>query len=282
MKSSIPDRAFTLVEFLLSAAILSLLLVVVTMMVDATSRVATRSGNRMDAENEARLVFDRMNLDFNGILQREDVDFVLRKNGTGLPGVNDELYFYSEVPGSSVSPAQQSEVSLAGYRIGNRSKLERLARELVWSDPATSNPDQLTFLPRRILDNTNWAANLQAGSSQCFQLLGDQTFRLEFSFLLKPPPGTTNPPALATSAARLTDIAAIIVALGVLDQRSGVIVSNYDRLIESLPDAQANAEILSSWTTVIEKPDFATRAALPPTAAAAVRVYQRIFPLDRQ
>lgn len=281
-------RAFTIVELLVSMALLILLLITASQIVNTAARVTTDSGRRMDADNEARLVLDRIGFDLTAMVKREDVDYVARKRGTGSVGENDELFFFCEKPGyfDDSNANLNSGLSLAGYRVNAtagryENKLERLSRGLVWSDPAGQNPNQMVFLPQRIESNAAWNANLGPTSTAFYQVLGDQTFRFEFTFLMKP--DSTNPGTDAfnpNAPALITDVAALVVAIAVLDPQSRVIVEDYSNLIRALPNAEPGKDILTPWSAAVSAPDFAGNAGLPRTAASAVRIYQRIFYLN--
>src|SRR6476660_1712264 len=97
MHKRLPNRswiaAFTLAEMLVAVAVLSLFLLFVVHLTDSTTTTTTNSSKHMDADSHARMIFDRMAIDFDKMLKRPDVDYVFLKQ----PG-NDAMWFYSEAP----------------------------------------------------------------------------------------------------------------------------------------------------------------------------------------
>ena len=106
----------------------------------------------MDADSQARQLLDRIAIDFAQMVKRSDVDFLakgtLAPNSVGGPMVgNDQIAFYSAVPGYYPSTGLQSPVSLVAYRVNSTSnKMERLGKGLVWN--AVSPTDTpVVFIP---------------------------------------------------------------------------------------------------------------------------------------
>jgi len=125
---------FTLVEMLVSVAVLVLIMTFIAQMMNSTSISTTLSGKHLDADAEARLVFDRMSFDFARMSRRTDVDFDFVKQPdydqllttTGTIGVNTsgtvpQMFFYSEAPAYAVSDLSgandNSSVALIGYTV---------------------------------------------------------------------------------------------------------------------------------------------------------------------
>ena len=73
--------------------VLTLLIVAVGQIVRGTTAVTTGNRQRLDADEQARLVFDRMGLDFSRMLKRQDVDYLLSRSRG-----NDTFFFYTEAP----------------------------------------------------------------------------------------------------------------------------------------------------------------------------------------
>jgi prepilin-type N-terminal cleavage/methylation domain-containing protein len=150
---------FTLVELLVAMAVLVLLVAMVTQLTNSAGTTITNSGKSMDADSQARLIFDRMANDFAKMVKRTDIDYVFCKS-TGTPsagtsGFNDAMFFYSEAPAyydnTSTSASSKSTVALVGYRVNSKLQLERLGKGLTW-DGATNNsttpsaPGSMIFL----------------------------------------------------------------------------------------------------------------------------------------
>src|SRR5213592_3937368 len=125
---------FTLVELLVSVVVLLIVIFMVSQLMSSTSAV-TRTGNKhIDTDTQARVVFDRMALDFAQMLKRTDIDYYVKQrsgynghgNGHGWgQGKNgdkgsDQMAFFSAVPGyypSGSTGGQQSPISLVAYRV---------------------------------------------------------------------------------------------------------------------------------------------------------------------
>ena len=150
-----PFRAgFTLVEILVAIAVLAIIIVVAAKMTSTASAVATVSDKHIDANDQARMVFDRMADDFARIVRRRDADYLFWKNAaSGSTGTNDVMYFYTEgasyfdsttfnassggIPSGATNNSEKNEISLVGYRVNNIStspdynQLERLGKALL-------------------------------------------------------------------------------------------------------------------------------------------------------
>src|SRR5919201_1728974 len=107
--------AFTLVEMLVSVAILVLLVLLVTQLVNRAAAIATLGHKHMDADAQARQLFDRMQLDFDQMLKRTDISYYVKTAGNTQAG-NDQIAFFSAVPGHYSQSGYNSGLSLVAYR----------------------------------------------------------------------------------------------------------------------------------------------------------------------
>src|SRR5215467_8529709 len=104
--------AFTLVELLVSVGVLVLLVLLATQLLNSAATITTLGHKQMDADSQARQLFDRMAIDFAQMLKRSDVDYYLKSSATApsrrvlQPG-NDQIAFYSTVPGYYPTPSYQ-------------------------------------------------------------------------------------------------------------------------------------------------------------------------------
>jgi len=171
---------FTLVELLVTIAVLAIILVVAAKILSTTGTLTTVNNKHMDANDQARMVFDRMADDFASIVRRKDVDYLFWKNtpaATPTTGVNDVMYFYTEgasyfdsstfgsslVAGYLYPELEKNSVSLVGYRVNNNGgtysstdtsyyQFERLGKALSWdggaynSGQSASNSAQPNFM----------------------------------------------------------------------------------------------------------------------------------------
>lgn len=185
--------AFTLVETLASITVLVLLIVMVTQLTNSAAVTTTTSRKHMDADSQARMLFDRMSNDFERMLHRKDVDYVFTKQ-TG----NDAMYFYSETvayydnAATNSNPAAKNSVALVGYRVNANLQLERLGKGLTWDGGTdASNPGGIVFLTTSPGSATPLAASTIpgnwptiSGTDPDFHVLAEEAYRLEIAFLL--------------------------------------------------------------------------------------------------
>ena len=173
----------------------------------------------MDADSQARLVFDRLDDDFSKMTKRADVDYIFSKYpavvaGPGTPGANDKIFFYSEAPAyasGTVTGANRSSVALVGYRIETSGstpyQLERLGKDLTWdgNSSGATVPGGMAFLTFATSSTTplaastiafNWSSTMgsptdnppyspPSGSDPSYHVLADSVFRMEICFQVK-------------------------------------------------------------------------------------------------
>ncbi|WP_166443053.1 PulJ/GspJ family protein [Phragmitibacter flavus] len=294
-------RAFTLIELLIVMAILGMLVLLMSQLLNDTLSVTGRGNQRIDADSEARLVLDRIGIDIARMVKRPDIDYYLQKTSG-----DDQLAFFSEstgyYPDGIESETPKGTASLIGYRIENQ-KLERLSKALIWNGVNTSTPGAtgisaqnkpmiygIGATPGEVLLNS-YTINGGGGSSITttgsasdpdYQVIGENVFRLEFCYLMKN--GTlSDTPWLApnTTINGLRDVAAIIVAIAVLDpaSRSTLNASQLTAASAKLPNVAGttlSSPPLPLWQTQIDNNDL----DLPRSAASQVRIYQRTYHLD--
>jgi prepilin-type N-terminal cleavage/methylation domain-containing protein len=176
------STGFTLVELLVAMAVLAIIVVAASQILSLAAKLTTINNKHMDANDQARMVFDRMANDFARITRRPDADFIFYKNvPTASPpttGINDVMYFYTEgasyfdsstfgSPPSaypSTGP-EKNAISLVGYRINDFAgyasatpptqlqdpdyyQLERLGKALSWDGGpyVSGQPNMAVFL----------------------------------------------------------------------------------------------------------------------------------------
>lgn len=277
--------AFTLVELLVTMALLVLMVVSVAQVVSSTASLTGAVRQTMDAGAEGILVLNRMEADFRGLVLRSDVDYYFRKD-VG----NDEFAFFTQANGfypQGVSgTTAQSPLALAGYRIGltgGAMRIERLNKALVWNGvvPTTtgaSGSRDEELLPIVFRPNTiagKWPNITNGGSDPDYQAVGSQVFRLEVCFLMNDGTVSSDPPAnLATEG--LADVRALVVAIAVLDAKSRVLVPDLTKAAEELiyPDPDDPTALPAAvWKSRID----GGKMPMPNVAASQIRVYQRPF-----
>jgi len=149
-------RGFTLAELLVSVFVLVLLIFIVTQLMTSATAI-TRTGHKhISTDTQARVVLDRIALDFAQMLKRTDIDYFVKGpasynshghgNGHGWghhppPGQlgSDQIAIFSEMLGYNPTAGVRSPISLVGYRVnqdptvGNPSylRLQRLGKGLI-------------------------------------------------------------------------------------------------------------------------------------------------------
>jgi len=190
---------------LVSLAVLVMLIVMVAQLTDSASRTILDSGKHLDADTQARALFDRMASDFVNMPQRTDADTLFYKSQPGDNDKNDKMFFYSQAPAYFADPAStyKSGIAVIGYRISDATgtasnaapALERLAKGLAWDGAVNGpNPGGMVFtsgtaFPKNTLAET-WseigsAAPYASGTGSAYHVMADQVFRMEFCFQVK-------------------------------------------------------------------------------------------------
>jgi hypothetical protein len=293
---------FTVVELLVSVGVLVLLVFVTTQLINSATTVAILDNKRMDADSEARQVLDRMTLDFAQMVKRIDVDYYV-KLANKQQKQNDQLAFYSAVPGYYPSTGAPSPVSLVAYRVNSNpasasyNKMERLGKGLLWNGvSATDVP--LVFLPLTI--SSTWCQAIISGtpSATCtgtpdpnYEVIGPDVFRFEYYYLLTTG-ALSDAPCLNASNCTLNawhDVVAIVVDLAVIDPRSKVLIS--PQQIGSLNGNSGLSNFLTDWSQDLNKPGKLLQqwqirlnriTTLPRgQAIGGVRLYERYFYLNQ-
>jgi competence protein ComGC len=210
---------FTLAELLVSVFVLVIIIFMFTQLM-TTATAITRNGHKhTDTDTQARVVLDRMALDFAQMVKRTDLDCYVKQpnnynghgNGHGCGrGKNgdkgsDQMAFFSQVPGyypTGYTTGEQSPISLVAYRVneGNANnnpaygRLERMAKGLGWNaidnNPNPNSPYPIVFLPQIISNISAWSAainNDNSGNSRDsdYEVIGPGVFRFEYYYLLK-------------------------------------------------------------------------------------------------
>jgi prepilin-type N-terminal cleavage/methylation domain-containing protein len=281
------SEGFTLIEVLVACAILALLVMIVAQMVGSASSLSSNSKKRLDADDEARMVFDRMTGDINGMVKRRDISpLFLASIG------NDSFYFYSQAPAYSTNAAaSNSQIALIGYSVTNTGVgLVRFSMGQSWDALMFSNPS---------------VTMISNAPSTNFHVIAPDVFRMEYALLMKP--GSTNNtngtgPTIAAinglnvvyqtnnAGQAMKDVAGIVVAIALLDPTSRVIVSS-NALSALASNSMADASIKSSASLDGSPSDgipvdaWRTNAlissSIPPAVRAQIRIYQRYIPINQ-
>ena len=281
--------AFTLAELLVSVGVLVLLTLLATQLLNNASTIMALGHRQMDADSQARELFDRMAIDFTQMIRRPDVDYYVKSSTTAndcrlctRQRGNDQIAFYSTVPGwLALTGAQQGPVSIIGYRINVSgttlsNRMERLGEALVWN--GASSDTRSDGRPASVIfwASLNPWANL---TNYPFDLIGRDVFRFEYYYLLKNGDLSSTPWYAISSVRGLQDVSAIIVDIAVIDPKSRVLLSDSDiaGLAEDLADygGQTPGGLLAGWRATLDG-----NTTLPRPALSSVRLYERSFHLS--
>src|SRR5205809_2557556 len=151
---SVP-RAFSLIEIMVSVAVLTMLTVLVAQLTKSASTTTRVGVKHIDTDTQARAVLDRIGMDINKMIKRSDLDYYIKQpigyNGhsqghgwgkklkTGQQG-NDQLAVFTAVPGyypagsdPVLQQCREAPISLVAYRVNQSPssaaylQLERMA-----------------------------------------------------------------------------------------------------------------------------------------------------------
>ncbi len=295
---------FTLAELAVSVGVLVVIVLLATQLLKSAATVTTLGHKQMDADAQARQLLDRMAIDFAQLVKRTDLDFFAKGTvapdsvGGSMTG-NDQIAFYSAVPGYYPSTGYQSPVSLVAYRVNSLSTspsfnmVERMGKGLVWN--AVSQTDiPVVFMPLTIGSSTQvpagtWpAATSTSASDASYEVIGPQAFRFEYAYVLTNGGVTIAPPLDGNSHADLSQIAAIIVDIAVIDPKSKVLLDNSAQVpppndnitvlrgqLIDFPTGRGPGYLRGQWQTVLD-----TNTTLPRPALSGIRLYERVFYLS--
>jgi type II secretory pathway component PulJ len=296
---------FTLAELLVSVGVLVLLVFLSTQLINSATTVAILGNKRMDADSEARQILDRMAIDFAQMVKRTDVDYYV-KLANGQQRQNDQIAFYSAVPGYNPSSAAASSVSLLTYRVNSNpasssyNKMERLGKGLVWNGASTTD-SPVVFLPLTISNTWCQATITGTPSAICagtpdptYEVIGPDVFRFEYYYLLTNGALSDAPCLDAANCNTLNawrDVAAIAVDLAVIDPRSKVLLT--DQQIATFNGNSGLTNFLNDWSSDLNRPgklitswqnklnSVIRTASVPRQASSGIRFYERYFYLNQ-
>lgn len=267
-------NGFTLAELLVSIAVLTIIVLLTSKMVDNAANAITLGTKRLNVESQVRPVFGRMGLDFAKMVRRPDVDCYVK--GPLDPEVgNDRIAFFCNTPGYYPSSGSASSLSLVSYRINSDSnslsygRMERMGKGLLWS--GVSSLPGLIFGIQSIYNN--WPAATSGSTADAdYELIAPQIFRFEYFYVLNTGAVSDQP-----GAPGMKDIAAISVVVAAVDQKSRVPLSDQqmDTLITNLVDfapSMRASDLATAWQSTLN-----AITGMPRPAINGIRVYQRYF-----
>jgi len=241
------DRAFTLAEILVAIAVLAILVLLIARLINSAVIFTTLGNKRLDADSNARPLLDRIAVDFAQMVKRNDISYHLKTQSNTQPA-NDQIAFFSAVTGYYPSSSKQSPFSLVAYRVNSDpgslsyNKVERMGKGLLWNGASPTYIPILFLAPSATFPTTKIANIWPAAASGSladpdYELVGPQVFRFEYYYMLTTGDFSAGPwSSLNTVAIR--DVAAIVVAIAVIDAKSKVALTNSQiaAITERLPD----------------------------------------------
>jgi type II secretory pathway component PulJ len=311
-------HAFTLAELVVTTGVLALLVFLAAQLF-ITAATVTRLGHKqMDSDSQARQVLDRMALDVTQMVKRSDVDYYVKSSAAAplrsvLQSGNDQIAFYSNVPGYYPPTGAQSPVSLVAYRVNSDStasaynKMERMGKGLVWNAVSTTDTP-VVFIPIPVASPLSlgdgqtqtptptptpaaapqWpqAGNMAADAS--YEMVGSQVFRFEYYYLLSN--GTFSDIPWDTTVGHysiegMQDVSAIVVDIAVIDPKSKVLLTDAQVATLSTP---GNANFLGDYTSGMTPGQLRNQwqnqvnaiTTLPRPALSGIRFYERYLYLS--
>jgi hypothetical protein len=280
------EGAFTLAELVVTVGVLALLVLLFTQLLNNAASITTLGHKQMDADSQARQLLDRMAIDFAQWVKRGDVDFfakgMVAPNSVGgaMTG-NDQIAFYSAVPGYYPPTGSQSPVSLVAYRINSLNtaaafnKLERLGKGLVWNGVSAADVP-VVFMPLTIA--ATWPAATSSSLADLdgnYETIGPRVFRFEYCYLLRADGSLS-----ITPPSNISGIAAIVADIAVIDSKSKVLLNDTQitSLAGQLVDYAAGmipGQLRNNWQNTLN-----ANTTLPRPALSGIRLYERFFYLS--
>jgi len=269
---------FTLIEILVSIAVVTLIVVSVSRLLDGTILLIDLGNRRAEADNQVRRFLDRIAIDFDQMLLRSDVDYYLKTPANPEPG-NDQIAFFSEVPGYYPSTCSQSPISLVGYRLNGRHCAERLGKGLLWNGVSSINAP-IVFQPQTIIGTWPAATNDMADSD--YEIAAANIFRFEYYYLLKGGRSSTTPWDVAaghTTPDGMRDVTAIPVAIATIDPKSRVLLSDAQltTLATRMNDfaiSMGPGDLPAQWQSALD-----SSSDMPRPAVSGIRIHSRYLDL---
>jgi len=303
-------NAFTLVELLVSMAVLVLLAVLLLEITSAASRLIRLSNRQIDAASQVRLVFDRLGADLADLVMDDSTDFLAVNS---ISGTTNTLQFVSAVSSAGSPTGGNRGLSVVAYRLAasadNRDKLSllRAGKPVGWENTEFRGlgADQV---PMAFTDPT-FPADLIPAASSDFDVLAPAVLQIMIGFQLSPdnlpvtlqdgtsvanargqivyslPIRELTPAGGGPNVTRvdLSRVAAVIVGVAAIDSESQKLLTPDEVALLSAAFSgvpAVNQLPVDKWMTdTVNLSNLPT--GVPLSARQAVRLYQRAFLLPK-
>lgn len=286
--------AFTLIELLVAVSCLTLLMVILSQLLNSAAIATLRGNKHMDADSQTRALFDRMAIDFSQLLKRTDVDCWLKHAVIRPQPGNDQLAFFANVPGYFTASSGHSPLSLVSYRINSSTlQAERMGLGLYWNATATPSPTHPTLVFGDATIPTLAPAAIDSSASHSsYEAIAPQIFRMEYYYLLREQKTAAQTfPAIPsetpwdvrvghTALNGWQDVSAIAVVVAVIDPKSRLIVSdtalkNLSATLVDFAPTMKPGELETQWNAAVSA--AITNLHLPSQSASSIMVQRRFF-----
>ena len=271
-------HAFTLAELLVTVGVLVLLVLLASHLFKSAATVTTLGHKQMDADSQARQLLDRMAIDFAQMIKRSDVIHYLKGGTGGSQTGNDQIAFYSAIPGyyPTTTSTTQSPLSLIAYRVNPNSsnsaynKLERLGKGLLWNGVSSTDAPLIFWQAIAAPTDTDYGAS--------GEMIGPGIFRFEYCYLRAD--GT-----LSTTPSSIDALSAIVVDIAVIDPKSKVLLTDAQIATFTTP---GDANFLADYSSGMTPGQLRTQwqntvnaiTSLARPALSGIRFYERYFYLS--
>lgn len=232
----LPAFGFTIIELLVATAVIALLSVLLLQMIGMSSAVISSSTKKLDGLLGAQFALDQIGRDIAARIRNPQMSESLKP---------DEMSIASAVDTTTAG----SRAAWIGYRVSTTSQLERGLAALDWSATLPQNAPA-------------WSA-LQA------DVLAEGVLRVELAYIKKDGTFVVSP-----SLTDFSDVAAIVVAVAVLDPESRKALTDTD--IAAIAPALGNAtapNLTANWEANL------AASGLHSKAKQSVRFFQRTYVL---
>jgi Tfp pilus assembly protein PilV len=274
------EDGFTIAELLIAVGVLVVLTLLFTQLLNSAANITSLGHKQMDADAQARGLLDRMAIDFGQMIKRSDVTYYLKGGTGGTQTGNDQIAFYSAIPGyySTNTSTTQSPISLVAYRVNSSAsnsafnKLERVGKGLLWNGVSSQENPLIFWQPLPPPTNGDYAT--------FGEIIGPRVFRFEYYYLRTDGTVSATPPGISSLAAVIVDVAAVDPkSKALLNDTQLATLNGASGQPPTLRDYGAGltpGQLLTSWRAALD----ANTIGLPRPAISGIRLYERYFYLS--
>ncbi len=255
---------FTLIELVVSMAVLTIMLTMVLQITDSTRNAVKLTESKSNNDAIARQAFDRISRDLAQIVIRDDARIEFKSN----PG-NDQIAFLTHTKGFAAGGSTgDRDVSLVSYSILYDATVgEKLLRG--------SSGNLFADAPAAAL-KLDASLPFPAVSQDNLQMLSNNVIRFEVEYLIQ---GVTGVTQEITAPATSQNLRGLVITLVTLDDwgRRAIKPDRLESLAANFTDAATGKHTLKTWNLKRDELAKSGIAGLPKAALQSIRCYQRTF-----